>query len=151
VSYGDDAQQATNYPLVRATNVATGVISYWSTSYHSTMAVATGSAIVTTTFTVPSTLTLGTYQLCVVANGIASDPVSVTVDAGYGKASYVLVDKYIGGGAVLWAYAGSNWHGRNVADVDLAGIAQDLFAADRVDAWWRAGELTIVRGFKTPK
>ena len=115
------------------------------------MGVATGPNIVTTTFTVPSGLAQGTYQVSVIANGIPSDPVNVVVDAGYGTASYVLVDKYVGSGAVLWAYAAGNWHGANVGDADLAGIAQDLYAADRVDAWWNAGNLTTVRGFKSPK
>jgi hypothetical protein len=150
VSYGDDAQQATNYPLLRATRVSDGSVSYWRTSNHSTMAVTTGSATVSTNFTVPSGIPQGAYQLCVVANGIASDQVPVNVDAGNGTASYLLVDKYVGGGAVLWAYVAGSWYGQDIADADLGGIARDLFAADRVDAWWNAANLTVVRGWKTP-
>ena len=77
--YGDDAQQATNYPLVRAQNAADGTVSYWRTANHSTMGVATGGKIVSTNVTVPSTLAAGTYQVAVVANGIASSPVTLTV------------------------------------------------------------------------
>ena len=40
--YGDDAQSATNYPLVRITNNATGHVFYAFTHDHSTMAVQTG-------------------------------------------------------------------------------------------------------------
>ena len=83
-----------------------------------------------------------------IANGITSDAETVTVDAGSGQASYLLVDRYIGGGAVLWAYASGAWHGKDVSEEDLAGIAQDLFAANRVDAYWSGAELTIARGWK---
>ena len=54
VSYGDDAQMATNYPLVRLRNPATGAVFYCRTFDHSTMGVATGAATVSTTFTVPA-------------------------------------------------------------------------------------------------
>jgi hypothetical protein len=146
--YGDDVQNSTNYPIVRARNTLTGSVSYWRTANHSTMGIGTGAIEVSTTFTVPSTIDQGTYELVVIANGIPSDALTVTVDAGSGQASYVLVDRYIGGGAVLWAYASGAWHGKDVSDEDLAGIAQDLFAANRVDAYWSGAELTIARGWK---
>ena len=78
-AYGDDAQSATNYPLVRITNVATGHVFYARTFNHSTMAVATGSKIVHTQFEVPAAIDLGASQLEVVANGIPSYPVNVTI------------------------------------------------------------------------
>jgi hypothetical protein len=78
-AYGDDAQEATNYPLVRITNTGTGHVFYARTHGHSTMAVATGSAIVSTSFDVPAGAEVGASQLAVVANGIASSPVAVTV------------------------------------------------------------------------
>jgi hypothetical protein len=146
--YGDDVQNSTNYPMVRARNTGTGAVSYWRTAHHSTMGIATGGIHVSTTFTVPSTIDQGTYELVVVANGIPSDAVTVTVDAGSAQASYLLLDRYIGGGAVLWAYAGGAWHGKDVPDGDIAGIAQDLFTANRVDAYWSGSELTIARGWK---
>jgi hypothetical protein len=79
-AYGDDAQMATNYPLVRITNTATGHVFFARTYNHSSMAVATGSAIVKTHFTVPAGIELGASQLEVVTNGIASNPVNVTIN-----------------------------------------------------------------------
>jgi hypothetical protein len=78
-AYGDDAQIATNYPLVRITNNASGHIFYARTHDHSTMGVATGKKKVSTHFDVPSSIETGASSLVVVANGIASTPVSVTV------------------------------------------------------------------------
>jgi hypothetical protein len=78
-AYGDDAQAASNYPLVRITNTATGHVFYARTHGHSSMGVATGSLIVTTHFDVPAGIELGASQLVVVANGIASNPVSVVI------------------------------------------------------------------------
>jgi hypothetical protein len=79
--YGDDAQMATNYPLVRITNTASGDVVYCKTHNHSTMAVATGSASVSTEFDIPSTIQTGASQLVVVANGIPSEPADVTIEA----------------------------------------------------------------------
>jgi hypothetical protein len=77
--YGDDLQAATNYPLVRITNTATGHVFYARTHGHSSMGVATGSSVVSTSFDVPSGAELGASTLQVVANGIASSAVSVTI------------------------------------------------------------------------
>jgi hypothetical protein len=79
--YGDDAQSATNYPLVRITNSATGHVFYVKTHNHSTMAVATGGAAVSTLFDVPGNVELGNSTLQVVANGIPSNPIAVSVFA----------------------------------------------------------------------
>ena len=79
VAYGDDYQGATNYPLVRIKNDGTGHVFYARTHSHSTMAVATGSMTVSTEFDVPASIELGASTLVVVANGIASQPVSVNV------------------------------------------------------------------------
>ena len=79
VAYGDDAQAATNYPLVRITNQATGHVFYARTHGHSSMGVATGTHRVSTNFDVPPGIETGASTLEVVANGIASSPVSVTV------------------------------------------------------------------------
>jgi hypothetical protein len=77
--YGDDAQMATNYPIVQLTNTASGDVVYLRTSNHSTMAVATGSTPQTTNVFVPMDTPPGNYHLVVIANGIASDPVTVDV------------------------------------------------------------------------
>ena len=77
-AYGDDAQAATNYPLVRITNLATGHVFYSRTHDHSSMAVANGG-LVSTHFDVPANQESGPSQLVVVANGIPSRPVTVNV------------------------------------------------------------------------
>jgi hypothetical protein len=78
-AYGDDVQIATSYPLVRITNNTSGHVFYARTHNHSTMAVATGSRTVSTHFDVPSGMETGASSLVVVANGIASTSVAVTV------------------------------------------------------------------------
>jgi len=79
-SFGDEDQTATNYPLVRITNQATKHIFYARTHDHSTMAVATGKATVSTNFDVPAKMETGASTLVVVANGIPSKSVSITVN-----------------------------------------------------------------------
>lgn len=79
-AYGDDAQSATNYPLVRITNTLTGHVFFCRTHNHSSMGVATGSLIVTTQFDVPTGIELGSGQLQVMTNGIASPPIVVSVN-----------------------------------------------------------------------
>jgi hypothetical protein len=79
-AYGDDAQAASNYPLVRITNDATGHVVFCRTHNHSSMGVATGALIVTTEFDVPAGIGLGPSQLEVVTNGIPSTSVVVTID-----------------------------------------------------------------------
>ena len=81
-AFGDEFQVATNFPLVRIINDATGDVSYARTYNFSTMAVATGSAIVSTWFDVPTDLETGDSKLEVVANGIPSLPMPITVVAG---------------------------------------------------------------------
>jgi len=76
---GDEHQTSTNFPLVRITNNSTSHVFYARTHDHSTMGVATGTAIVSTNFDVPSGMETGASSLVVVANGIPSIPVSVTV------------------------------------------------------------------------
>jgi hypothetical protein len=79
-SYGDDQQAATNYPLVRIVNKATGHVFYARTSGHSTMTIernAPGS----THFTVATGTEIGASTLYVVANGIPSAGSPITVAA----------------------------------------------------------------------
>lgn len=82
--YGDDVQMATNFPLVRITNNATGHVFYCRTHNFSTMAVATGSTPVSTEFDVPAGIEVGPSTLVVVTNGIPSNPVSIDVNASTG-------------------------------------------------------------------
>jgi hypothetical protein len=69
-SVGDDAQMATNYPIVR---LEMGAQTYYCrTSGFSTMGVATGEMPVSAQVAVPAGVPYGRAQLCVVANGIAT-------------------------------------------------------------------------------
>jgi hypothetical protein len=77
-AYGDDFQDATNYPLVRITNTASKHVVYART-HGFTAGVATGAKAVSTSFDVPTGIETGASTLQVVANGIPSGPVSVTV------------------------------------------------------------------------
>jgi Kelch motif len=79
VIYGDEGAMATNYPIVQLTNVSTGAVTYCRTHDHSTMGIQTGAVVHSTKFDVPSGAALGAWQLRVIANGIASEPASVSV------------------------------------------------------------------------
>jgi hypothetical protein len=78
-AYGDDQQSATNYPLVRITNNRTGHVFYSRTHGHSSRAIAS-TDLVSTQFDVPTNEEKGPSQLVVIANGIPSAPVAVTVN-----------------------------------------------------------------------
>jgi hypothetical protein len=77
-AYGDDVQAATNFPLVRITNLKTSHVFYSRTHDHSSMAVASDE-VVSTHFDVPAVQERGRSLLQVVANGIASQPVAVFI------------------------------------------------------------------------
>jgi hypothetical protein len=77
-AYGDDVQAATNFPLVRITNLATHHVFYTRTHNPSSMAVAS-SSVVSAIFDVPGIQETGLSKLEVVANGIASLPIPVLV------------------------------------------------------------------------
>jgi len=77
-AYGDDAQSATNFPLVRITNLASGHVYYARTHDHSSMAVAS-ARLVTTHFDVARLQEPGPSKLEVVANGVASAPFFIEV------------------------------------------------------------------------
>ena len=87
-SYGDDAQMATNYPIVQLKSG--GKVYFLRSSNHSTMGVATGNETVSTNIVVPTNVPTGPATMTVIANGIASDPVSVTVTT---RDSFFLVDR----------------------------------------------------------
>jgi hypothetical protein len=79
-AYGDDYQSATNFPLVRITILATGHVFYARTSGMTLMSVAPRVAS-SVNFLVPTDIATGAATLAVVANGIASDAVDVTITA----------------------------------------------------------------------
>lgn len=77
-AYGDDVQGATNFPVVRITNLRTGHVFYSRTHDYNSVAVASDD-IQWTWFDVPAGQEWGLSNLQVVASGIASDPVTVLV------------------------------------------------------------------------
>ena len=79
-NFGDEFETATNYPLVRITNNSTNHVFYAKTHDHSTMAVATHGIPTYTYFDVPAGMETGASTLVVVANGIPSNPISITVE-----------------------------------------------------------------------
>ncbi len=75
--YGDDAQNSTNYPVIRLTN-GTNVYYAKTTNWNRIGAVMTDSLEDTAYFTIP-TMPNGTYSLVVTANGFASNPTLFTL------------------------------------------------------------------------
>lgn len=75
--YGDDCYASTNYPIARLTNQVTGSVFFQSTFDFSTMGVATGTVIHTFKFSTGG-LPYGPYDLSVIANGIASNIVTIS-------------------------------------------------------------------------
>jgi len=74
-AYGDDAQSASNYPLVLIENCRSHNKYFARTHDFSTMGVATGLLnVVTAEFTVAPNTELGPSSLIVIANGIPSQP-----------------------------------------------------------------------------
>ena len=78
-AFGDDAQSATNYPLVQITNDATGHKFFARTHNFSTMAVATGSLSVSCEFDILPGTEPGDSTMVVIANGIPSNTVVIII------------------------------------------------------------------------
>jgi hypothetical protein len=83
VCYGDDGGMATNYPIVRLTKHVSGQVVFVRSHDFSTMGVATGSHVPhdlhSCKIDIPAGLPLGEWNLVVIANGIASEPVKVHI------------------------------------------------------------------------
>ncbi len=79
-AYGDDAQEASSYPIVAVRNNSTHHIFFGRTSNFSTMGIATGSTIENADFVIPSTAETGASTIFVVANGILSGGKAVTIN-----------------------------------------------------------------------
>src|SRR6185312_13322080 len=77
--YGDDAQMATNFPLVRFTNNSSGHVCYARTHDFSKMGIDDGTQT-TTKFDIPASCETGASKMYVVVNGIASKPKDVTLN-----------------------------------------------------------------------
>ncbi|HLY06048.1 MAG TPA: hypothetical protein VKR31_09895, partial [Rhizomicrobium sp.] len=80
-AYGDDAQAATNFPLVRITNNSSGAVCSARSHNFSTMGVWT-SGTTNAEFDIPGSCQTGDSTLQVIVNGIASAGVVVTLQAG---------------------------------------------------------------------
>lgn len=78
-SYGDDAQMATNFPIVRLSDTSSSAVVYVRSFDFSTLAVATGVTTQSTLIEIPSTMPPGDYDLRLIANGIPSAPVAVKI------------------------------------------------------------------------
>jgi hypothetical protein len=79
--YGDDVNAWTNYPLVQISNNFTNHVFYARTSNFGTMSIAPG-VHGATDFLVPTNIELGPSTLVVVADGIPSAGVPVTISSG---------------------------------------------------------------------
>jgi len=77
--YGNDASNATNYPFVRLESTSSSSVYYCRTSNFSTMGLQTGTAIHSCSFTVPSSVPIGSFRIVVIANGIASAGRNISV------------------------------------------------------------------------
>ena len=120
-AYGDDQQMATNYPLVRIVNRATGHVFYCRTHDHSSMGVATGGAIVSTQFDVPAAIETGASDLYVVANGIPSNPVAVTVGGGYGSTATLSPSAIQFGNVAMNGY--SSWQALTLTNTGTTAVS----------------------------
>jgi hypothetical protein len=79
IYYGNDATQATNYPIIRLESTISSAVVYCRTYDFSTMGLQTGTVVHSCRFRVPATTPLGCYRLVVIANGIASAAYNVCV------------------------------------------------------------------------
>jgi hypothetical protein len=77
--YGDDATMASNYPLVQLTDGSGNV--HYATTFNWAPGEVGNQGTMSTDFSIPTGLPNGTYSLRVVADGIASNPLSFTVGA----------------------------------------------------------------------
>ena len=79
--YGDDVQEASNYPLVQLTSTSGNV--YYTSTFNWAPGEVGDQGLMATDFTLPVGLPNGTYSLRVVADGIASNPMSVLVPSSF--------------------------------------------------------------------
>jgi hypothetical protein len=76
-AYGDDWQMATNYPIVR---MSSGTNVYYARTYNwNSTGVQRGAALDTAQFDLPAGLPVGSYSVVVTANGISSNPRTMTI------------------------------------------------------------------------
>ncbi|WP_426435905.1 hypothetical protein [Bradyrhizobium genosp. P] len=79
-SYGDDAQMATNYPIVQLTGVESRRVQYLRSFNFSSLGIAVPGSV-SCDVEVPLGMSPGAWDLVVIANGIASAAVRIYIDA----------------------------------------------------------------------
>ena len=128
-SFGDDASNATNYPIVRVQHTASRRVVYCPTRDHSSMGVATGAEEVTTSFIVPLGSEVGPSRLSVIANGVASSTSNVYVGlrpAVSGISPSTIMLRGDAETTVIFTIAGENFEGHGglptlIVAVDVVG------------------------------
>jgi hypothetical protein len=142
--YGNDATQATNYPIVRLESSSSSTVHYCRTSNFSTMGLQTGTAIHSCDVFVPSSVPVGSYCLRVVANGIAAGTCSnVTVtNKWFKELKYEIKEKLE---IVEEIKAISDTKLKRVPDIDLKGIREDVSIIDKIDEEWKHTIQTIAQ------
>ncbi len=78
--YGDDAQQATNYPLVQLKDVNSGIV-WWAKTHDDSSSTIAPNAVGYTKFDLNPKMPSGTFDLTVITNGIPANTVRVNVQS----------------------------------------------------------------------
>jgi hypothetical protein len=129
-AYGDDEQNYTNFPLVRITNNKTGDMFYCKEFSPSTMAICTGTKIVSTNFLVPANIEQGASTIQVVTNGLASKAVAITVGPPVQSSGIsVFTGTFVRGTlSSIWSVDGNAYQVRsvNTAQGQVAAIEADF-------------------------
>ena len=76
--YGDDAQQATNYPLIQMVDIHSGTV-WWARTHDGNSGSIAPSLLGYTKFDLNPNMPPGTYNMMVITNGISSNTVQVSV------------------------------------------------------------------------
>ena len=76
--YGDDAQQATNYPLIQLKDVNTGIV-WWARTHDNSSSSIAPNIMGYTKFDLNPKMPSGTFDLTVITNGIPSNTARVNV------------------------------------------------------------------------
>jgi C1A family cysteine protease len=68
---------------------------------------------------------------------------------GHADAQYLLVDySFTSNVRTLWAHAGGGWRKRPLSEGQVAGIAEIVMKADRLDVWWSDSRINFARCWK---
>jgi hypothetical protein len=140
--YGNDATQATNYPIVRLESNSSSAVFYCRTSNFSTMGLQTGTVIHGCDVFVPSLVPTGSYCLRVIANGIstaACSNVAVTTKW-FKELKYEIKEKLE---IIEDIKRITDINVKRVPDFDLKGIREDMNIIERIDEEWKRTIQTV--------